>query len=334
MKQPKFSLIMPAFNAVPTLRAAIFSLIEQTYANFELIIIDDGSSDSTYRLAKKFSEKDTRIKVLRIKKNSGAATAMNLGISKARFEWIAIVDSDAVEPKDWLLTASQVALKENIDIFGGGVLHPKPSRGYWKTIFYFFEKLTYPKNDIIFSRTTNLSEPPIAGANSFFRKEAIDKHGKFNENIRAGYDRFYIMRLIENGLTAQYVSKLYIKHPLYDYRDIRSFLNRSIFFMRWRNTFLKDSPTMNYPYKKAVSLLAGAIIAGCMLSLVVGAISTIWFIVGVLITGVLILCLRKIKTIPLLFIPGYVGLDIIKKLISITLYVTRSKPNKLDWAKR
>jgi len=91
---PLVSVVMPAYNAEKTVLAAIESVICQTYGNFELIVIDDCSKDNTYAIICDASEKDDRIKVYRNEKNSGVSETRNRGISLAKGEYIALLDSD------------------------------------------------------------------------------------------------------------------------------------------------------------------------------------------------------------------------------------------------
>lgn len=88
---PKVSVITPVYNGEAYIAAAIESLLSQSFADWELIVVDDGSSDSTPRILQYFT--DDRIKVIR-QKNSGEASARNTGLDNARGEYIAFLDAD------------------------------------------------------------------------------------------------------------------------------------------------------------------------------------------------------------------------------------------------
>ncbi len=90
---PQFSVILPTYNREHLLGRAIASVQAQILKNWELIIVDDGSSDSTPALVRDLMKQDSRIKYV-YQKNQGAATARNLGISQARGSYIAFLDSD------------------------------------------------------------------------------------------------------------------------------------------------------------------------------------------------------------------------------------------------
>lgn len=88
------SIIMPLFNSKETLSESIESVLNQTYCCWELLIIDDHSTDGSFELAKEYSEKDQRIKVLQTEINSGTACARNLGTTNAKGNYITFLDSD------------------------------------------------------------------------------------------------------------------------------------------------------------------------------------------------------------------------------------------------
>lgn len=86
------SIIMPSWNTERFIAETIQSVLDQTYTNWELIIVDDCSSDNTDEVVASF--KDERIKYLHNKKNSGAALTRNKALREAKGEWIAFLDSD------------------------------------------------------------------------------------------------------------------------------------------------------------------------------------------------------------------------------------------------
>ena len=91
---PVISIIMPVFNSSTTIANSVESVLAQTYKKFELIIVDDCSQDDSLLIAKQYAEKDKRIKVIKLEKNSGAAVARNTAIAAANGRYIAFLDSD------------------------------------------------------------------------------------------------------------------------------------------------------------------------------------------------------------------------------------------------
>ena len=95
---PIFSIIVPVYNTEQFLDKCVSSILAQTYNDFELILVDDGSPDNCPQMCDKYAQSDSRIKVLH-KKNGGVSSARNLGISVARGTYIWFVDSDDyIEP--------------------------------------------------------------------------------------------------------------------------------------------------------------------------------------------------------------------------------------------
>lgn len=89
------SIIVPIFNSETYLSRCIDSILTQTFSDFEVILIDDGSSDASGSICDNYALKDTRVRVYH-KENGGVSSARNLGLEKAKGEWIVFVDSDDV----------------------------------------------------------------------------------------------------------------------------------------------------------------------------------------------------------------------------------------------
>jgi glycosyltransferase involved in cell wall biosynthesis len=93
MSNPKVSVVIPTYNRADTLPRAMDSVLNQTFQDFELIIVDDGSTDNTKRVVAEKKEKNNRTIYLK-QKNQGAAVARNTGIKKSKGKYIAFLDSD------------------------------------------------------------------------------------------------------------------------------------------------------------------------------------------------------------------------------------------------
>lgn len=93
---PKISVIVPVYNTEKYLHRCIDSILAQTFTDFELLLIDDGSKDNSGAICDEYAAKDQRVRVFH-KKNGGVSSARNLGLDNAQGEWITFVDSD-----DWL----------------------------------------------------------------------------------------------------------------------------------------------------------------------------------------------------------------------------------------
>lgn len=102
MKDELISVITPVYNAETYISVTIDSVMNQTYSNLEHILVDDCSSDMSETIIKKLAEKDSRIKYIKLKENSGAAVARNKGLENAKGRYIAFIDSDDIWKKEKL----------------------------------------------------------------------------------------------------------------------------------------------------------------------------------------------------------------------------------------
>lgn len=96
------SIITPVYNAEEYLEETIQSVLNQTYENWELILVDDHSKDNSYKICEEYSKKDKRIKVYKQKTNLGVANTRNRGIDEARGEYICLLDADDIWDKEKL----------------------------------------------------------------------------------------------------------------------------------------------------------------------------------------------------------------------------------------
>lgn len=111
----KVSIIVPVYNTAPWLDRCIESLVNQTYQDIEIILVNDGSSDSSRQVCAYWQEKDQRIKYL-YKENGGQASARNMGLDYATGEYIAFVDSDDCVSPDYVQKLLNMCLEHKTTI--------------------------------------------------------------------------------------------------------------------------------------------------------------------------------------------------------------------------
>ncbi|MDH8700772.1 glycosyltransferase involved in cell wall biosynthesis [Dysgonomonadaceae bacterium PH5-43] len=145
---PKISVIIPVYNVEKYLDKCIQSVLNQTFADFELLLINDGSKDGSGAICDKYAQEDSRVKVFH-KENGGVSAARNLGLDNAKGEWVCFVDSDDFILEDSLNILEDLD-KSNKDIYmfktsilQGGVIieneysnkNVKQTNELWKYIF-------------------------------------------------------------------------------------------------------------------------------------------------------------------------------------------------------
>lgn len=114
------SVIMPVYNDELYVGKAIESILNQTYKNFEFIIIDDGSTDHSLEIIKRYQYQDGRVRIFSLRKNMGISYALNLGIQKARGKYIARMDSDDISlPRRLATQVSYLNNNRNVVAVGG-----------------------------------------------------------------------------------------------------------------------------------------------------------------------------------------------------------------------
>lgn len=113
---PYVSVIMPSYNSADFIELAVNSVLQQTFDNFELIIIDDCSSDNTRDILQKISKTDERIRLVLSDKNEGAAITRNKGLDLCRGAFVALIDSDDIWAKEKLELQVAAAQSSNADI--------------------------------------------------------------------------------------------------------------------------------------------------------------------------------------------------------------------------
>lgn len=119
---PKVSVIVPVYNTEQYLPRCIDSILAQTFTDFELILVNDGSTDNSGKICNEYAQKDPRIVVIH-KGNGGASSARNKGIDIAQGEWISFVDSDDEYYNDDSLFYLYSQITNNIELVIGGYVH-------------------------------------------------------------------------------------------------------------------------------------------------------------------------------------------------------------------
>lgn len=115
MQSPYFSLVMPAYNCDNTISTTIKSIQEQTFQDFELIIVNDGSTDNTEDLIKKHLAEDKRIHLITTE-NNGPGSARNIGITKASGKYLYFLDADDSLPRETLQFFVEIIKDDTVDL--------------------------------------------------------------------------------------------------------------------------------------------------------------------------------------------------------------------------
>ncbi|MEL6495681.1 MAG: glycosyltransferase family 2 protein [Cyanobacteria bacterium J06623_7] len=131
--KPEVSVIIPTYNSGAYITQALQSVFAQTYSNFEVILIDDASADSTVRIAHSF--RDPRLRIIINEQNRGVSYGRNLGIQEARGKWVALLDSDDWYATDRLEKLVAMGEAKNADLIADDLyLIDEGKREHWSTL--------------------------------------------------------------------------------------------------------------------------------------------------------------------------------------------------------
>lgn len=223
---PLVSVIMGIFNCADTLEDAVKSIINQTFHNWELILCDDGSTDSTFLVAKSLAKIDKRIIVLKNESNKGLNYTLNHCLEHARGEYVARMDGDDLCSPDRFSKQLQI-LEENPEI---SIVSSDMN--------YFDENGIWGKSDVN-PRPSNkdfMLGTPFCHAPCMVRKCAYDAVNGYSESK-------YLLRVEDYHLWIKMYSKgfkgLNLKEPLYSMRDDRNAYSRRKFRFRINESYVK-----------------------------------------------------------------------------------------------
>ena len=217
---PEVSVVSAVYNCAPYIADAIRSLQYQTLDSWELLLVDDASSDDTVAIAEAMAREDARIRIIRREKNGGPAAARNAGIAEARGRWISVFDADDLMSKTRLhvlvrrATADYAAVvADNLLVFTGSTLTARPflkasyaARPRWIGLAEFID------SNRVYSRVPNLGYLKPLLNTSILRKTGL----LYDETLRIGEDYDLVTRLLARGFnlrlepSAQY---WYRQHP-------------------------------------------------------------------------------------------------------------------------
>ncbi len=210
----RISVIVPVFNSEKTIERCVNSVVNQSYKNWELLLIDDGSTDHSLELCNHLAEKDARIKVFH-KDNGGVSSARNYGMNKAEGEYLAFIDSDdSVE--DHYLQVLMDTKENNRDVqhiwtcfqtIDGMDLEPVP------VLASVHEKYThFTRKDVVTLYNLWVLQGPYC---KLYETEIIKKNNiRMNENVSLGEDLMFNLDYLDVCTNPDIVV---VNIPVYNY---------------------------------------------------------------------------------------------------------------------
>ncbi len=207
-EQPLVSVIIPAYKAEKFLPETLESVLDQTYENLEIIVVDDGSPESLEPVVAPYLEKDARIKFFR-KPNGGVSSARNFGYKKSRGDFVSFLDADDV----WF--------KENVQKKVEALLNTSAEFGYVHSKVEVIDENSKPTGEILEGKEGDIlidlllwDKKAISArcANLLYKREVLEKTGLFNEELSTAADQELTFRL------AKHYKGIYLPEVLLYYR--------------------------------------------------------------------------------------------------------------------
>ena len=197
-KTPLISVIVPVYKVEKFLNRCVESIVNQTYKNLEIILVDDGSPDNCPKMCDEWAQKDKRIKIIH-QKNSGVSSARNNGIKQATGDYIAFVDSDDwIEPETYE-SVLNLALSENADLtfFKYLLIDENGNKQYLNEINLCKEKIKNLEYYFLLnSRNGNDSHTIMGSIVRVLFKSNIIKDMSFNTNLKLAEDLLFLLHVL------------------------------------------------------------------------------------------------------------------------------------------
>jgi len=257
---PFVSIILSVYNNENTLRACLDSLLEIDYKNYEVILVNDASTDSTLSIMKEYANK--KIKVVSYKINKGVPGARNEGMKKAKGSIYVFSDGDCTFDKSWPMGLIK-ALKDPKVGFSGGRDKAPPGEPLVKrcvdyTMTSFIGTAGLRGSD------KRISKYAVTGCNFAVKKSVVDKIGMHNEKIRwRGEEKEWSQRARDASYDIKFVAESFVLH--YRRISLKSFWNQTFKSGQARYDIVKAAPKALEIVHLAPSLLIiGLILTGIL----------------------------------------------------------------------
>lgn len=251
MNSPFFSVIIPVYNSEKYISDAVNSILSQTFGDFELILVDDCSSDSSLSLCKAFSEADSRVKAISLTDNGGASRARTAGLNEAKGRYLYFMDADdTLEPFVFNEVRKETEkCSPDIVMFGARELFIGKGGELYKSV-----ELIYPEKHLLDSESVRreiieIEKTTLFGYlwNKFYSAEAVRRSNAVFENLKLNEDFKYNIDLadsIESMSCLGFIGYNYFK------RDEQSLTSSSVFVEDYFDLQLMRITSLYNSYKR------------------------------------------------------------------------------------
>jgi GT2 family glycosyltransferase len=254
------SVVITAYNEAETIEACIESVLRQTFTDFELLVIDDGSSDGTLELLQKYD--DPRIRVYSFEENCGVSSARNKGIDAGCGRVVIFIDADAVAFEGWLEYLLEPFTETAVACVGGPDVAPAGDGVFALSLDFTLRSLIATGN---VRRQTVLARYSPAGCNLAIRRSVLEEVGLFDQRLNSrGEEKELEQRIRRRGYQIRYAPKASIWH--HRRATLRSFWSQTYLSGRARIDILRLAPDAIEPAHLFPTLLTLVLLAALLAS--------------------------------------------------------------------
>jgi GT2 family glycosyltransferase len=240
MKKNTFiSIIISVYNNEDTLPACLDSLLSIGYPNYEIILVNDASTDNTLKIMKEYEQKHKRIKVITYKINKGVPGARNEGMKAARGDVFVFSDGDCTFYKYWPSRLINALEDPKIGATGGRDISPPNEPFLKKCIDHTLT--SFIGTGGLRGAKLRLAKYSVTGCNFAIKKEVVDKVGMHDERIRwRGEEKEWSQRIRDGGFNIKFVPDSFVLH--YRRISLKSFWTQTYKSGKARYDILKAAP--------------------------------------------------------------------------------------------
>lgn len=273
----KVSVIIPIYNVEKYLKKCIQSIIKQTYSNLEILLIDDGSNDSSSDICKEFEKIDKRINYI-FKENGGVSSARNKGLEKATGDWITFIDPDDWAEDNMIEEAWNIAKNYNADIVQWNSYYNKRNEQTKRKAInpqILERKQQEIENfqlDILSTiyeeKERGISVGPIRGVWGKLYKSEVISNIKFNEKLFAFEDGLFNLNVFNNADKVVLFNKYLHHYRINDKSVCNSYkaewLQQSEQILKEIQNFIKENNKEQTKFAELYNALACELLSSCL----------------------------------------------------------------------
>ncbi len=258
---PLISIVVPVYNASKYLDRCLKSILNQTYQNMEIILVDDGSTDGSGELCDEYKKLDPRFEVIH-QENSGVSIARNKALEIARGEYIAFVDSDDYVTAEFLESMYLGMIENHVDLsicglekIGGIDISTGEYNGDFENEKILLEKSGIVERDDLWFHSIDSNIIGCYLWNKLYKRDLLNKGG-LNPKLSIGEDMVYLVQYLLNIDRACYIAKPMYKYQMNEMSALNNVdtLQRKAFLKKLKSCMLSTRIIQDYTANESLRI--------------------------------------------------------------------------------